>query len=206
MLLLAAYDVSSCFALRMIELTKNISGLNRPLLINRKTETWQMTANCKSSVTEASYWVVQGQCPKILISSGYLGSCLDSFEVCTGSASLQPVPYSPVPYSLSLIQFIQAVNPRLSYICILTSVRGMQIPCRYPTGVRGMQVPCRYPDQCQRYISKFADLPECLVFCFLLVLNSLSGMEHHEWVSINAPPHTEVFLCFELCPPVYTQT
>jgi len=32
MLLLAAFDVSSCFAWRMIELTKNISGLNQALV------------------------------------------------------------------------------------------------------------------------------------------------------------------------------
>ena len=30
-LLLAAFDVSSCFVRKMIELTKNVSGLNQPL-------------------------------------------------------------------------------------------------------------------------------------------------------------------------------
>ena len=36
MLLLVAFDVSSCFARRMIELTKKVPGLNQPLVQNRR--------------------------------------------------------------------------------------------------------------------------------------------------------------------------
>jgi len=40
------------------------------------------------------------------------------------------------------------------------------------------------------------------VYCIFTVLMKLPGwmliMEHHEWVSVNTPPHSEAWVCFEL--------
>jgi len=133
-------------------------------------------------------------------------------HVCPGSCiqmsliiSMMSMPIkSDFTYS-SLAQFTIA----LFFFHILTSVRGLQVPCRYPdqcqgfagalqvswpvsgvcrcpagilTSVRGLQVPCRCPDQCQGFteIGLLSLLSQCVPGCVIRGLPACTGMPHRE--------------------------
>jgi len=126
------------------------------------------------------------------------------FELCRVRACIRIFTRS----TLSLTR----VSSIVSTLCyrIPTSVKGMQVPCRYPdqcqgyagalqvswpvsgvyrclagilTSVRGMQVPCRYPDQCQGYPGALqVSWPVSRVSrCLAGILNSCRGMQVPCW-------------------------